>query len=442
MARFRYEPTMSSSSVADRWRILTALVRTSPRSMRVLMRVAALCLASAAQGATITVHPEDDNGRIFVDIAGEITLTDIKIFSDKIEHLPSEKVYVSLSSEGGDAVAAVIGNYIRLSGMKTLVPENKKCVSICAIIWLGARDRYVGGENTAVGFHGVYNKNTGQPGSMNLRIAVYLGYLDLSYDAVDWILGAPPLAIRWLTSETSKQYGIYYSELRPKRSVPFVDEQVADVTLAPAPPPQVPTPAPTPPQLPQQSPHTQGPKRPFRVVDASDGFLQIRNGPSPTYQEIAKVPLGATVLVGHCVPLDGGWKPFCEVEWQGVGGWASSCCLAEFEETMQFSYRVIQNLFLRSGPDKSSWNMLSDYAPNDYIAEGKIFTWKGRPDACTAGRGGEIWCQLTYTHDGGIKTIGWVSAHFLRSTRTEKLLACLFPNHDPDCADGGAGSAH
>ena len=99
------------------------------------------------------------------------------------------------------------------SGMKTLVPENRRCVSICAIIWLGARDRYVGGENTALGFHGAYNKDTGQPGStMNVKIAVYLGYLDLSYDAVDWILGAPMLAIRWLTPETSKQYGIYYSE--------------------------------------------------------------------------------------------------------------------------------------------------------------------------------------------------------------------------------------
>jgi hypothetical protein len=90
--------------------------------MRTPILVAALCLASAAQGATITVHPEDDNGRIFVDIAGEITLTDIKTFLDKIEHLPSEKVYVSLSSEGGVAVAGLfIGNYIRLSGMKTLL---------------------------------------------------------------------------------------------------------------------------------------------------------------------------------------------------------------------------------------------------------------------------------------------------------------------------------
>jgi hypothetical protein len=55
--------------------------------------------------------------------------------------------------------------------MKTLVPENKKCVSICAIIWLGASERYVGADNAAIGFHGAYDKNTGQPGSANVLIA-------------------------------------------------------------------------------------------------------------------------------------------------------------------------------------------------------------------------------------------------------------------------------
>jgi hypothetical protein len=97
------------------------------------------------------------------------------------------------------------------------------------------------------------------------------------------------------------------------------------------PPPEPPAPGP------------QATKRPFRVVDVSDGFLQIRNGPGPTYQETAKMPLGAIALVGRCVPVDG-WKPIGEVEWQGVSGWASSCCMAELEKT---TYRVTQNLSLR-----------------------------------------------------------------------------------------------
>jgi hypothetical protein len=315
-----------------------------------------------------------------------------------------------------------------------------------AIIWLGARDRYVEAPNTAIGFHGAYDANTGQPGSTNVLIAAYLGYVGLSYSAIDWILGAPPLAIRWLTPETSKQYSIYYSELTPKRTVPFADEQAANIIPAPAQQPAVvPTPPqaqPAPlPQLPQQSPKlAQGSKRLFRVVDASDGFLEIRNGPGPTYPEIAKMPQGATGLKGRCVPLDGGWKVFCEVEWQGVSGWASSCCMAQFEETTQYSYRVIQNLILRSGPDKSSSNMLTNYAPNDYIPAGTIFTWKKPSDGgtCTGGHGGEIWCRLTYTHDNGIRTDGWVSAHFFRSTTSQILLACLFQNPDPNCADDGA----
>src|SRR5262249_15021285 len=129
--------------------------------------------------------------------------------------------------------------------------------------------------------------------------------------------------------------------LTPKRSVPFVDEQVART-----PAPTEPTPAqpqPPRPQSPPQPPQTaQGPKRPFDVVDASEGFLSIRNGPGTTYQEIAKMPLGANGLVGHCVRLQGGWKPFCEVDWQGWSGWASSCCMAELGEQTQFSYRVNQ----------------------------------------------------------------------------------------------------
>jgi hypothetical protein len=221
------------SSSSSRTKLLCAA--TGLRAVAVLIVTS---IAGATHGATITVHPEDAYGRLFVDVAGDITLADIKQFSDKVASLPTEKVYVSLSSDGGDAVATAIGDYIRLSGMKTLVPEDKKCASVCALIWLGSQDRYIGGERAAVGFHGAYNPNTGQPGKFNLKIAVYLGYLGFSYDAVDWILGAPPLAMRLLTPETSRQYGIFYAVLTPKRSVPFVDEQL----VPPRPPPEVPPP--------------------------------------------------------------------------------------------------------------------------------------------------------------------------------------------------------
>ena len=85
---------------------------------------------------------------------------------------------------------------------------------------------------------------------------------------------------------------------------------------------------------------------------------------------------------------------------------------------------MLQKTFsCESNQDKTSWNTLAYFAP-DYIPEGTIFTWKKPADAdnCTAGHGGEIWCRLTYTHDNGIRTEGWVSAHFLRSTTSEKSI--------------------
>jgi hypothetical protein len=133
-------------------------------------------------------------------------------------------------------------------------------------------------------------------------------------------------------------------------------------------------------------------------------------------------------MVGRCVTPEGGWKPFCEIEWQGVTGWASSCCMTE-----QFSYRVTQNLNLRGGPDKRSWNVLSDYGPQDYIPKGSIFTWDSRSAPnCSVGYGSEIWCHLTYAHDG-TRTEGWLSAHFLRDNYG-LLLACRYATLDPECA--------
>jgi hypothetical protein len=85
---------------------------------------------------------------------------------------------------------------------------------------------------------------------------------------------------------------------------------------------------PTPPRQPEAQPPQQETKRPFQVVNADDGHLNIRKGPGPNYDLVAEMPLGETGLVGKCVPVDGGYLPFCEVEWRGTTGWASSCCIS------------------------------------------------------------------------------------------------------------------
>jgi hypothetical protein len=70
--------------------------------------------------------------------------------------------------------------------------------------------------------------------------------------------------------------------------------------------------------------------RRFRITENADnGYLNLRSGPGVTYGVIAQMPVGTTGLIGNYVPLDGGYVPFCEVEWNGQRGWASSCCMAE-----------------------------------------------------------------------------------------------------------------
>lgn len=75
-----------------------------------------------------------------------------------------------------------------------------------------------------------------------------------------------------------------------------------------------------------------GGPRTFRVTESvSQGVLNMRRGPGSRHRLVVAMPAGAAgVTVGRCRrPDDGGRKPWCEVEWRGYRGWASSCCLVD-----------------------------------------------------------------------------------------------------------------
>jgi hypothetical protein len=64
-------------------------------------------------------------------------------------------------------------------------------------------------------------------------------------------------------------------------------------------------------------------RHPYRVLDsASDGILNLRNGPGSGHSVVVAMPLGgADLSVGQCrMPDDGGKIPWCEVEWRGKTG--------------------------------------------------------------------------------------------------------------------------
>jgi len=99
-------------------------------SRAVLALIAALCLASPvtnAVAADITVWPADKNGRIFVDVSGDIAVGDEKTFGEKTANLDADHTYVSLVSDGGNSITGSIGDIIRFRGMNTYVGPNATC---------------------------------------------------------------------------------------------------------------------------------------------------------------------------------------------------------------------------------------------------------------------------------------------------------------------------
>jgi hypothetical protein len=296
----------------------------------VLTIVAAAIVDASAATITVTTSPK---GVPTISIAGHLRDDDEKVFRDTVSRFEDkENIIVTLDSPGGDAFAVGIGDIIWRAGMATMVPADKTCASTCALIWLAAppERRYIG-KGAYIGFHGAYDESTGQPGAlMNALWGAYLGHLHFSYDAIIWMLSARPLAMHKLTQETAKQYDIFSPDLEnlsngmaePQPPPPSTIPRQAEAQPLQQPPPS------TPPRQPEAQPLQQEIKRSFHVVNAEEGHLNIRKGPGPNYDLVAEMPLGETGLVGKCVPLDGGYLPFCEVEWRGTTGWASSCCIS------------------------------------------------------------------------------------------------------------------
>lgn len=284
-------------------------------------------LVMPARGASITVNAPDAYGRIFVDVVGEIVAGDEKAFEQRVAILRThnDKVIVSLSGPGGVALPAIrIGELVHEYGWATHVSSGNPCTSSCSIIWLAGTPRTIDGAPAVIiGFHAIYNKDTErESGAANAVLGHYLTLWGLNEMGVACVTISPPKEMGWLTGPAGKECGITWEVLTPARDVPLVL-------------PSVPTPAQAQrAPLPQEAEHTgPGPKRRFRVV-SDDGFLNIRKGPGPEYDVITTMPSGETGTAGQCVSVqsNSSYLPFCEVEWRGITGWASSCCIPDAEQ--------------------------------------------------------------------------------------------------------------
>ena len=309
----------------------SSIVRAAVRHLTiicvaVLAVMESLWLASPANSATITVNAPDAYGRTFVDVIGEITTSDDATFENKVSGLRvnADKVFVTLSGPGGAALTAMkIGELIHKNGWGTYVPSGTLCTSSCSIIWLAGMPRTIeGAPAVIIGFHAIYNKETErESGAGNAILGHHLARWGLNEVGVACVTISPPNEMGWLTGPAGKECGITWDILAPARDVP--------VMLSP---PETPSQAQRAP-APQEPEQKLGAKRRFRVV-SDDGYLNVRKGPGPDYDVTATMRSGDTGTAGRCVPAEGhsNYLPFCEVEWQGIPGWASSCCIPDAEQ--------------------------------------------------------------------------------------------------------------
>jgi hypothetical protein len=251
-----------------------------------------LVLTGVGNAATITVNTPDSYGRIFVDIVGAFTVDDEADFRAKVRSLSDpEKIIVTLRSEGGAFLTGLlIGDLIRLTGMATFVPAGETCTSACALVWLSGHPRLMG-AGAQVGFHGAYAPASGQQLAVpNALVGTYLGYLGFSYDAVIWMISPPPGAMHWVSTETSKQYGISFQTLDSPRALPPTNVQAQQqVGSQSSPQPYTPAPA-------------VGPS----LLVAMD--LHLRVQPDPRSLDILGPPPNDFIPINSAVILDGGCK--------------------------------------------------------------------------------------------------------------------------------------
>jgi hypothetical protein len=107
--------------------------------MRVIVRhflAFVFMLLSPKLGFSATIAVLDPDGVAIVLVQGAFTAGDASEFQNKTG--PLSKAVVLFESDGGSVVAGIqIGEIIRLKNFVTLVPNETRCASACAIAWLG-----------------------------------------------------------------------------------------------------------------------------------------------------------------------------------------------------------------------------------------------------------------------------------------------------------------
>ncbi len=124
-----------------------------------------------------------------IAVVGDIANGDANEFLNVVADTKNALVF--LSSNGGDAQEGLaLAKLIKKLGYATAVIDDFRCMSACALIWIGGSERYLS-KNAVVGFHSVYT-SSGVSGGGNAIYGAFYSTLGLSDRAIIYLTSAPP----------------------------------------------------------------------------------------------------------------------------------------------------------------------------------------------------------------------------------------------------------
>ena len=201
--------------------------------MRLRFSVAWILLATTpVTAATITLRPQTTDRPIVVMVEGTLVAMDEDEFAAKTALLPS--AFIAFSSDGGSLLAGLrIGEAIRRKRFSTIVPDDRRCASACALAWLGGVERFIGIDG-GIRFHAVsVSASDREIGVTNTVVSKYLVKIGLPYEAVTYITQAAPNQMTWLNMSDVAGRGIRVTLLSSlaKETIAAIPTRYGDVTV-------------------------------------------------------------------------------------------------------------------------------------------------------------------------------------------------------------------
>lgn len=166
----------------------------------------AAVVATPALAANFDVLPAGD-GFTMIFLRGEIVEGDADRFYEIARGVP--RATVVLESLGGSVYEGLsIAAEVRIRDYATLVLEGDGCFSICAVIWVASKRRYMA-PKAAIGAHAAFNAdNRSESGVANAEIGAFLNEVGLNREAIRYFTLANPDEFSPITPQVAQALSI------------------------------------------------------------------------------------------------------------------------------------------------------------------------------------------------------------------------------------------